>query len=206
MSSRAGTRRADVVAEQAQRVQGSGCIPSVSSREFAQQLALGYAAGWATVLGTACACALIPSARWLAHDALAINFHARIRPAPAPTLGTFSSLLLTNVQATAWPLVPVVLRAEQSRGLRRIVHGAVLISLGANVLPVGAALGVYRLTLTPYLPHLPLELYAITTGASSWLCVARGRPRNAHLVAGGISIGAAILVAAFLETWAVPHR
>jgi hypothetical protein len=194
------------VAEREQRAQGSGCFPPTSSRALAQQLALGYAAGCAMVLATACACALIPSARWFAHDALALNFHARIRPAPAPTLGTFSSLLLTNVRATAWPLVPVALRAEQSCGLRRIVYGAVLISLGANVLPVGAALGVYRLEITPYLPHLPLELYAITAGASSWLLVARGRHRNAHLVAVGISIGVALLGAACLETWAVPHR
>ena len=192
--------------EREQSVRRSACIPPVSSREFAQELALGYAAGWATVLATACACALIPSARWLAHDALALNVHARIRPAPAPTLGTFSSLLLTNVRATAWPLVPAALRAQQSCGLRRIVHGAVLISFGANVLPVGAALGVYRLKVTLYLPHLPLELYAITAGANSWLLVARGRYSNTQLAAVAISIGAALLCAAFLETWAVPHR
>jgi hypothetical protein len=194
------------VAEQAQRIEEGGRIPPVNSSKLAQQLAFGYAAGWATVLATACTCALIPSARALAHDALALNLHARIRPAPAPTLGAFSSLLLTNVRATAWPLVPVALRAEQSCTLRRIVHGAVLISLGANVLPVGAALGVYRFRVTLYLPHLPLELYAITAGASSWLLVARGRHKNAHLAAVGISIGAALLGAAFLETWAVPHR
>jgi hypothetical protein len=194
------------VAERAQLVEGSGCGPLLSSRELAEHLALGYAAGWASVLATACACALIPSARWLAHDALALNLHTRIQPAPAPTLGTVSSLLLANLRATAWPLVPIALRADKSCGSRRLVHTAVLMSFAANVLPVGAALGVYRVKLAIYLPHLPLELYAITAGPASWLLVVRGRQSHRQVLGVAMSIGAALLGAAFLETWAVPHR
>jgi hypothetical protein len=79
-------------------------------------------------------------------------------------------------------------------------------SFAANVLPVGAALGVYRVKLAIYLPHLPLELYAITAGPASWLLVVRGRQSHRQVLAVAMSISAALLGAAFLETWAVPHR
>ncbi len=176
------------------------------ARELFGPLAVAYGIGWMAVFTVAGACALIPPSRWLAHHALAIDLPQRIRPAPAPNLATFGWLLVTNVRATAWPIVPAWLHAERYPATRRLVHSGVLIGLAANLLPAAAALGVYRGELIPYLPHLPLELYAITAGPACWVLTASGRcvPRQVLTVA--LTIVVALAVAAGLETWAVPHR
>ncbi len=181
-------------------------VPPLHAPDLAKRLTAAYALGWASLLTMACACAAIPAARWFAEHALAVDLHARLRVANAPGLETFTSLLATNIRATAWPLVPAAFGAERSRTGRRLVHAAALVSLATNVLPAGAALGAYRLALVPYLPHLPLELYAITAGPASWLLVARGRCNRRQLLPIAASICAALAVAAFLETWATPER
>jgi hypothetical protein len=90
--------------------------------------------------------------------------------------------------------------------LRRVTHAAVAVSLAVNLLPVAAAIGVYRYQLVPYLPHLPLELYAITTGPTAWLLATHGTltRRQTALIAASMLL--ALTGAALLETWAVPHR
>ena len=175
-------------------------------RELAERLAFAYGTGWIALFAMACACALLPSARWIAQHALALDLHAHIRPAPPAAIDTFGSLLITNLRATAWPLVPGALGAERSRSSRWLVDSAVLISVALNLLPVGAALGIYRRELVPYLPHLPLELYAITAGPATWLLIAHGRCSARQLPVVAASISVALAGAAFLETWAVPQR
>ena len=65
---------------------------------------------------------------------------------------------------------------------------------------------MYRNQLVPYLPHLPLELYAITTGPAAWLLSTRRQITHRQLAQVALSMLAALTVAAVLETWAVPHR
>ena len=171
-----------------------------------EQLAGAYSVGWTVLVAVAGVCALVPAARWVAQHELAVDLHVRIRPAPPPTLHACLWLIANNLRATAWPLVPALLDAERSRRLRQIMHAAVAVSLAANLLPVAAALGVYRRTLVPYLPHLPLELYAITTGPATWRLRAGGRCTTRQMLQIAASIVFALSAAAFLETWAVPHQ
>jgi hypothetical protein len=175
-------------------------------RGVAEELGAAYTLGWTLLLLVAGTCELVPAARWLAHHELALALHVRIRPASPPTLPAAAALLVNNARATGWPVLAVVMRAQHPAWLQRVVHAAVLASLAVNLLPVAAAIGVYRARLVPYLPHLPLELYAITTGPTTWLLSTR-QPltrRQLTLIAGSLLI--ALTGAALLETWAVPHR
>ena len=181
--------------------------PSVASRRgVSEQLAAGYTAGWTVLLAVSATCALVPAARSLAHDLLSVDLHVHIRPAPRPTLRAAVGLLVNNVRATGWPLLAATLGAGRSTLLRRVTHAAVSVSLLVNLLPVAAAIGVYRSQLVPYLPHLPLELYAITTGPTSWLLATHGALTRRQAVLIAASMLLALSGAALLETWAVPHR
>ena len=175
-------------------------------RGVGEQLLAASTTGWTVLLAVAGICALMPAARWLAHHELALALHLRIRPAPRPTIGAAGWLLANNLRATAWPLIPVLARAQRPDWLRRVIHAAVLASVAANLLPVGAAIGVYRDRLVPYLPHLPFELYAITTGPVAWMISTRRPLTRRQLATIAASMIGALVVAAVLETWAVPHR
>ncbi len=174
-------------------------------RALAGELAVAYATGWTLLLAVAGICATVPAARWLAHHELALALHVRIAPAPAPTFRRAVGILVDNIRATGWPLL-AVLGAQTPWWLRRVTHGAVLASFAANLLPVAAALGVYREALVAYLPHLPLELDAITTGPTVWLLSTRRTITRRQLTQVALSMLTALAFAAVLETWAVPHR
>jgi hypothetical protein len=170
------------------------------------RLAAAYAAGWLAVAAAALLCALVPAARWLAHHAFGLQLHARLHRAPAPSVDGALALLANNVRATCWPLLPVALRAERYPGVRRLVDVAVALGLAVNLLPVGAALGAYGPRLVPFLPQLPLELYATTAGPACWWLCSRRALGNRALAAVAGSTLLTLLIAAGLETWGVPHR
>jgi hypothetical protein len=175
-------------------------------RGVVEQLAAGYTTGWTALLTVSAICALVPAARWATHHALSVALHVDIRPAPRPTLHTAAELLLNNVRATGWPLLAATLGAARFTLLRRVTHAAVAVSLAVNLLPVAGAIGIYRSQLVPYLPHLPLELYAITTGPTTWLLATHDSLTRRHTALIAASMLLALAGAAFLETWAVPHR
>lgn len=158
------------------------------------------------LLAVSATCALLPTARLVAHRLLSLELHVRIHPAPRPTLHTAVGLLVNNVRASGWPLLAATLGAARSTVLRRVTHAAVVASLAVNLLPVAAAIGVYRSQLVPYLPHLPLELYAITTGPTAWLLATHGALTRRQIALVAASMLLALIGAALLETWAVPHR
>jgi hypothetical protein len=165
-----------------------------------------YAAGWALLVATAFACAVIPHGDWFAEKLLGLPPHARIHPAPPSSLDRVLSLFAANIRATCWPLIAAGLRAWRFMRIRWAVHAAASLSVAVNLLPVGAALGIYGLRLVPYLPQLPLELYAVTSGAQCWRLCCDRRLTQAQLVAVGCSMLLALAVAAALEGWGVPHR
>ena len=169
-------------------------------------LVAAYAAGWCALLTVALACALLPGARWLAHATFGLALRARLHPAGAPSVSGALALLANNLRATAWPIIPAALGAGQRPGIRRLVDVAVVVSASVNLLPVGAALGTYRLGLVPYLPQLPLELYAVTSAAACWRASRRRRLGRHEVAAITASVLLALVLAALLEIWAVPHR
>ena len=177
-----------------------------SGGRLVPRLAAAYVAGWCALLTGALACALLPGARWLAHATFGLALGARLHPAGAPSVAGALALLANNGRAAAWPLLPAALGAGRLPGARRVVDAAVFISLALNLLPVGAALGIYRLGLAPYLPQLPLELYAVTSAAACWQASRRRRLCRHEVAAITASIMLALVLAALLEIWAVPHR
>jgi hypothetical protein len=180
--------------------------PSTGPVGVAGELVTAYTLGWTVLLAVAAVCATVPAARWLAHHELALALHVRIRPAPRPTLAGAGWLLVNNLRATGWPLLAAGLRAQHPAWLRRAIGAGVLVSVTANLLPVAAAVGVYRAAIVPYLPHLPLELYAITTGPTAWLLATRRPIPRRQLLKVALTLVVTLAAAAALETWAVPHQ
>ena len=133
---------------------------------------------------------------------------ARLDPAlnPSPGLGDVLALVAHNLPIAAWPILLGVIGANRSARGRIAADGLVGAALIANTAPVGAALAAYGPRLFPYIPQLPLEWAALTLGTSTWL-MQRRRPLQ---LAEGIALfaltAALVLIAAVLETVAVPHR
>ena len=188
------------------RVGGGAQSAPPACRWVVKSLAEGYAAAWALVLASTLTAALVPGAAWLVHALLGLPLHVRIHPAPPPTVDGILLVFTANIRATCWPLIPAVLGASRFAALRWLTHAGVALSVVLNLLPVGTAFGVYGPRLVPYLPQLPFELYAVSSGATCWwgCCVRRlGRAQLAWI---GCSMVATLVVGAVLESWGTPHR
>jgi hypothetical protein len=119
-----------------------------------------------------------------------------------PSITTALNLAVHNTQVALWPLALAALRwGERPRtrwlgdalvGGQLLVHGSV----------VGGALGEQP-DLWRYLPHLPCEWWGIAVPVAGWSQARKSAtpPRLALLVAVSCL---ALVVAAALETWAVP--
>ncbi len=125
---------------------------------------------------------------------------------PPPNIGHVLKLLAHNLPLAAWPLLLGVVGAHRRRLARQATDTVVAAWLVANVLPVGAALGVYGASLLAYIPQVPFEWAALALGASAWLMQRREPLTVREGLAMFALIGGALLCAAVLETVAVPHR
>lgn len=170
------------------------------------ELWLAYSAGWTVILTVGAVCALMPFARWLAAHGLGLPLHDHLHPTRPPALSTAIGLFARNLVATGWPLLAVALGADRLGRTRWLVHAAVVWSVAKNVLPVAAAIGLYGTPLLRYLPHLPFELYADTTGPAAWWMASRQTLTRRQLRLIAFTMVIALTVAAGFETWAVPHR
>ncbi len=123
-----------------------------------------------------------------------------------PNVGHVLALLAHNLPLAAWPLLLGVAGVHRHRLARQVTDIVVAAWLTANVLPVGAALGAYGTPLLAYLPQVPFEWAALALGTSAWL-LQRRDPLTAREGAALFALIAGLLVvAATLETVAVPHR
>jgi len=118
---------------------------------------------------------------------------------------TLVELLAANVPVALWPLALVALGWPAMTGVR--VAGDLLIAaqlLGHGLL-VGAALATHP-SLWRFLPHLPLEWAALAVPAGTWLAarLRPGRTDHRELMQAGLLTGALLIVAAAVETYAVP--
>jgi hypothetical protein len=125
---------------------------------------------------------------------------------PPPDIERVMALAAHNIPIAAWPLLLGMMGAHRSRRSRRIADCLVLACMAANVLPVGAALGAYGAALLPYIPQLPLEWAGLAVGAGSWLVQRRRVVTAREGLVWFALITAALLCAAALETFTVPHR
>jgi hypothetical protein len=123
---------------------------------------------------------------------------------PAPTWSAVAELALHNLPICAWPLVLPAAGACRTRGARLAAHALVAASLSANAMLIGVAIGAYGSRLLPYVPQLPLEWLALAAGAAGWVAPSAWADRRVRVEVAAL-IGVALLAAAAVETYAVPH-
>jgi len=123
---------------------------------------------------------------------------------PAPTPSGVAALALHNLPICGWPLLLPAAGATRSRWSTLAAHALLAGSLTANATLVGAALGAYGPRLLVYMPQLLVEWLALAAGAAGWLTRRTRFDRRARLMAASLVL-AAVLAAAALETYAVPH-
>ena len=133
--------------------------------------------------------------------------------APRPTLrgtpGEAVAIAVTNAQTLLAPLLLSAGRWHTSRVTRRLGDVVVAAIVIANAALIGFALGRHPIALLAYLPHLPLEDAALATAAAAWVTRRAGEragppPRSVAAYAG-LTLALTVL-AAFVETYAVPHK
>jgi hypothetical protein len=164
-----------------------------------------YAAVWLATLAPAALVAIVGHPlvltvrRWL-------GLVLSARENAPPTVEHVLMLAAHNIPIASWPLLLGVLGAHRSRPGRWFADGVGIVSMIANTLPVGAAFGAYGTALLAYVPQLPLEWAALALGVSGWLI----QRRRALTVSAGLGVFALVAVAlvgaAVLETFAVPHQ
>lgn len=149
-----------------------------------------YALLWTATLIAAAASAtgLVGVSTHAPHDALAAS--------PA----TAWALLLHNAVVALWPLALVALGWPQIPVARQAGDVLVAAQLVVHGTSVGLAFGAQPV-LWRFLPHLPAEWLGLSAPIAGWL-LAR-RQRDATRTLAGVSL-AALVVAAAVETWAVP--
>ncbi len=125
---------------------------------------------------------------------------------PPPDIERVMALAAHNVPIAAWPLLLGVMGAHRNPRARRIADCLVLACMSGNVLPVGAALGAYGAALLPYIPQLPLEWAGLALGAGSWMVQRRRVVTAREGLVWFALIAVALVAAATLETFGVPHR
>ena len=125
---------------------------------------------------------------------------------PHPVLeGTAAELvdvLATNLPALGVPLLLAATLAGQGRAWRALgdlITAAVMVT---SPLLVGAALGAWGTRLVPYLPHLPLELAALSCSCAAWWS-RRNHPRPVGRLA--LCVLCLAVPAAAVEVYATPR-
>jgi hypothetical protein len=167
--------------------------------------AAAYAAVWAATLGFAVLVAaagapLTTPVRRL----LGLRLMASVNP--PPDLSRVMALTAHNLPIAAWPILLGVLGAHRHRLTIRIADTVLLVTLTANVLPVGAALGAYGTALLPYVPQLPAEWAGLALGSGAWLVQRRAPLTVKEGVVWFALTGYVLFCAAVFETFGVPHR
>jgi hypothetical protein len=164
-----------------------------------------YAAVWAATLAGWLTVELLGGgARSDARELIGARLDASVNP--PPRLGYVLALAAHNLPIAGWPLLLPVLGAHRHRIARLCVDALLAVALIVNAAPVGAALAVYGTRLLAFIPQLPFEWAALALGPGTWLCQRKRAlaPRQALAVLGVIA--ALVVIAAALETVAVPHR
>lgn len=119
-----------------------------------------------------------------------------------PSISTALDLALHNTQVALWPMALAALRWGDRPGTRWLGDALVGGQLLVHGSVVGGALGEQP-DLWRYLPHLPCEWWGIALPAAGWSQARNGSP-PARLALLAAASCLTLVVAAALETWAVP--
>jgi hypothetical protein len=135
-----------------------------------------------------------------------LGMHLAARLAPRAGLMRVVFLLAHNLPAFSWPLLLGVRGDHRRRASRTRASLLLTAVVCVNVALVGAAFGVLGTRLVAFVPQLPAEWAAYSLGASTWIVQLRRPLTAAHRRACFSVLVALALIAAILETFAVPHR
>jgi len=135
-----------------------------------------------------------------------------VAPAGAPhatlhgTPSEAASILLANLRVLAAPIILTAARWDGGRVTRTIGDAIVLADLVVTPFLVGAALGIHRTALVPFLPHVPIEWAALSTAVAAWLSARRSPSTSWRTIASYAAVVVVLAAAsAIVETVAVPH-
>jgi hypothetical protein len=158
----------------------------------------------AALLAIAVAVNGIAVVRAVAH--LLIPFDARRAPHDpyAHSVATALGLWFHNARLALAPLAAAAAVQHRAGRLRQVVDVVLAVVFAVNLIPSAIELGTWGSRLVPYIPNAPVEVLGLVLGPVAWWLVTRGRLplRSLWLVAA--LVVALLLVAACLETWAVP--
>jgi hypothetical protein len=147
--------------------------------------------------------------------AIAATLERDLGPITAPhpalhgTPGEALSIAAHNARTLIAPLALIAGRWHTSHLTRPIGDAVVGALVVANATLVGLALGRYPTQLPAYLPHVPLEDAALAIAAGAWLAHRLADPAGApapRLARAAVLTAAVTIVAAIVETYAVPHK
>lgn len=111
-----------------------------------------------------------------------------------------------NLPKVMWPLALGLIDAHQHAVTRWLADALVVAVALRNLLWVGTALGAYSPEIWPYVPQLPIEWAALALGTSSWVTQRRRAiSRRERLIWAALTT-LAVVAAAVLETFGVPHQ
>lgn len=125
------------------------------------------------------------------------------RDALPATTATALELLAANAPVALWPVAFAVLRWHVIPVARGVADALIAGNVALNGLLVGGAIG-QRPELWRYLPHLPFEWLALSLPVAAWWLARRGDLTARGLARLTAATIAALVLAAGLETWAVP--
>jgi hypothetical protein len=147
-----------------------------------------------------------PGGATVAHALLGTKPSAVPHSTSRGTLGYALGLLVNNVIVALWPLSGLYLLRDCPRPWRRVFIAIVVAAAVRSVAPVAVATGVWGSRLLPYIPNAPFELAAITTGGVLYVLRSDRRISAIALRSGVAAVLLLLLIAAVLETWAVPSQ
>ena len=165
---------------------------------------LAYLATLAGLLLLAAAVGAVGPVRGLAHALVPFDWRVAPHDPNAHDTATALNLWFHNARVALAPLAAAAAVQNHAGRLRRIGDVLLGVVFAANVVPLAVELGTWGSRLLPYIPNAPAELLALVAGPVSWWLVTRGRVPLRSLWRIAAIVVALLLLAACLETWAVP--
>jgi hypothetical protein len=175
-------------------------VTRVRARTRARGEALvAFVALWAVTALAAALVAAVPRLPARVSELLALDLRLR-----RGSLSAGLEIWTTNLRALV--LIGCAALVARRPALRSITDGLLAAAVGANAALVGAALGAYGPSLSPWLAHVPLEWAGLAIALGAY-ARARHLRMDGRELARRLGLAALVLAAAAaLETWATPLR
>jgi hypothetical protein len=169
---------------------------------WARAWELAYATLWTLTIWIGVIVWAAPGGAGLARAVLGLSLSAARNP--PPSLGAVVAIAVNNALHAGWPLALGPLGMAHRPTTRLLADVVVALNLAVCAVLVGTALGAYGARAVPFLPHLPLEWAGVAIGTAGWIVERRQPLRTGERAGLACALVAVLLVAGFVEVWAVP--